>query len=105
MRIADTAAAMLCPVCKVGLAIHQRHDIEIDICPQCRGIWLDRGELEKLILRSGPEVLPSQAKPVARQGRQPWGADLYASDRYPGASHIEQRIARRRKTWLEEMFE
>ena len=103
MRIADTAAAMLCPVCKVGLAIHQRHDIEIDICPKCRGIWLDRGELDKLIARSTPEVVPSQVKPAPRHVRHPWGAELYAGDRYHSAVH-EQRVARQRRSWLEELF-
>ena len=105
MRTPETVAAMLCPVCKVGLAISVRQGIEIDICPQCRGIWLDRGELEKLIAIAGPEVVPSQVKPAPRHVRQPWGADLYAGDRYPSAIQIEQRAARRRKSWLQDMFE
>lgn len=43
---------MLCPLCKVVLAQTNRQDITIDYCPQCRGVWLDRGELEKIIERS-----------------------------------------------------
>jgi Uncharacterized protein conserved in bacteria len=44
---------MDCPVCKsVKLVMSERQGIEIDYCPQCRGIWLDRGELDKLIDRS-----------------------------------------------------
>jgi uncharacterized protein len=42
---------MLCPVCKVTLVMTDRQGIEIDYCPQCRGVWLDRGELDKLIER------------------------------------------------------
>lgn len=38
-----------CPVDGVELRISQRNGVEIDYCPQCRGVWLDRGELEKLI--------------------------------------------------------
>ena len=44
---------MKCPACKdVGLAISDRQGIEIDYYPECRGIWLDRGELDKIIERS-----------------------------------------------------
>lgn len=41
---------MKCPVCKdVTLLMSEKKGIEIDYCPECRGIWLDRGELEKLV--------------------------------------------------------
>ncbi|MBE2279021.1 MAG: zf-TFIIB domain-containing protein [Ignavibacteriaceae bacterium] len=44
---------MNCPVCKnTKLVISERQGIEIDYCPDCRGIWLDRGELDKLIEKS-----------------------------------------------------
>lgn len=43
---------MDCPVCKVTLLISDKQGIEIDYCPQCRGIWLDRGELEKIVEKS-----------------------------------------------------
>jgi len=43
---------MLCPVCAVELTIAERQGIEIDYCPSCRGIWLDRGELDKIIERT-----------------------------------------------------
>ena len=43
---------MLCPVCKVDLKMSERQGIEIDYCPNCRGVWLDRGELDKIIDRS-----------------------------------------------------
>jgi Zn-finger nucleic acid-binding protein len=44
---------MNCPTCKdVQLAISDRQGVEIDYCPSCRGVWLDRGELDKLIERS-----------------------------------------------------
>lgn len=44
---------MNCPACTVPLLISERHGIEIDYCGQCRGVWLDRGELDKLIERAG----------------------------------------------------
>ncbi len=43
---------MKCPVCNVELKMSERQGIEIDYCPQCRGVWLDRGELDKIIERS-----------------------------------------------------
>lgn len=43
---------MKCPVCEVELTMSERQGIEIDYCPKCRGIWLDRGELDKIIERS-----------------------------------------------------
>ncbi len=47
---------MKCPVCSnVNLVMSERQGIEIDYCPECRGIWLDRGELDKIIDRSIPQ--------------------------------------------------
>ncbi|MDP2113373.1 MAG: zf-TFIIB domain-containing protein [Bacteroidota bacterium] len=46
---------MDCPICRVALVISEKQGIEIDYCPKCRGIWLDRGELDKIIERSTPE--------------------------------------------------
>lgn len=60
---------MLCPVCKeTQLVMTERQSIEIDYCPQCRGVWLDRGELDKIIERSereGVAAATPQAAPVA----------------------------------------
>jgi Zn-finger nucleic acid-binding protein len=52
---------MKCPVCSVELNIYHRQGIEVDYCPQCRGVWLDRGELDKII-----EATLAEAPPVAR---------------------------------------
>jgi uncharacterized protein len=50
---------MKCPVCNVTLLMSEKQSIEIDYCPDCRGVWLDRGELEKIIERSvSPEFQP-----------------------------------------------
>lgn len=43
---------MKCPKCNIPLTMSERQGIEIDYCPQCRGVWLDRGELDKIIERS-----------------------------------------------------
>ncbi len=44
---------MKCPKCDVTLVLAERQGIEIDYCPECRGVWLDRGELDKIIERTG----------------------------------------------------
>lgn len=54
---------MNCPSCKdVTLVMTERQGVEIDYCPQCRGVWLDRGELDKIIERSEREFAASQAR-------------------------------------------
>ena len=62
---------MKCPVCtEVSLTMSDRQGIEIDYCPQCRGVWLDRGELDKLIERSTVET-PQARQPEQRNVRPP----------------------------------
>src|SRR5687768_5378128 len=58
---------MNCPVCNVNLTMTERQGVEIDYCPQCRGVWLDRGELDKLIERSASQVPPlGQPQPTVQ---------------------------------------
>jgi uncharacterized protein len=57
---------MNCPVCNVPLQMTERQGVEIDYCNQCRGVWLDRGELDKIIERAQqpyPPAPPIQAQP------------------------------------------
>ena len=70
---------MKCPVCiSTDLLMTDRQGVEIDYCPQCRGVWLDRGELDKIIERSTPAQAaathqpppPAQAPPQ-QQYREP----------------------------------
>lgn len=81
---------MKCPNCTLDLVISERQGVEIDYCPQCRGVWLDRGELDKILERS----VPAEARPPARG---PYDDDRY-DDRKPG-------YGKRRKSWLEEIFD
>jgi len=75
---------MDCPVCKVELKMSERQGIEIDYCPQCRGVWLDRGELDKIIERSeqSPPTLPPPPPPPPRpEPRRESPFDYYDDDR------------------------
>lgn len=62
---------MLCPHCRVDLVMSERQGVEIDYCPKCRGIWLDRGELDKILERAASyEAQGQQNSPTAGS---PWG--------------------------------
>jgi len=68
---------MQCPVCPdTTLAMSNREGIEIDYCPKCRGVWLDRGELDKIIERS------TSAAPAQSAGAAPPQADPRTDPRY-----------------------
>lgn len=60
---------MKCPICDVELLMADRQGIEIDYCPTCRGIWLDRGELEKLLERMSAQERGAAAVPREADGR------------------------------------
>ncbi|KAA9017643.1 zf-TFIIB domain-containing protein [Sphingobium limneticum] len=97
MRDPAQVSAMLCPVCHVGLAMTDRQGVEIDYCPQCRGVWLDRGELDKIIERSGQANAPTpQPAPFAQQSYRP-DRD-YRDD---GRGYQKKR----KKSFLEELFD
>ena len=62
---------MQCPVCKIYLVMSERSGIEIDYCSKCRGVWLDRGELDKVIERSSQASQPVVAEPAPQQHHAP----------------------------------
>ena len=67
---------MKCPNCDVALVMADRQGIEIDYCPQCRGVWLDRGELDKIIERTAGGAAPQQPAPPPRSApRRDWDDD------------------------------
>ncbi len=57
---------MNCPVCQTtALVMSERAGVEIDYCPKCRGVWLDRGELDKIVQRAAAEEgLPAPSRPA-----------------------------------------
>jgi Zn-finger nucleic acid-binding protein len=62
---------MKCPICvEPDLVMAERQGIEIDYCSKCRGVWLDRGELDKLIGRAAPAPAVAEAPPAPRQYRE-----------------------------------
>ncbi len=79
---------MNCPKCNIALSMTDRQGVEIDFCPTCRGVWLDRGELDKIIERSGLTSAPPAAIPAAEAGARSAAA--------PPAMPPPQRDYRRR---------
>ena len=74
------------------LAISSREGVEIDYCPQCRGVWLDRGELDKIIDRAGPGGAP--VPPT----REPEREVRYRDD----DQHYKKR---KRRSFLDDIFD
>ncbi|MEL7300515.1 MAG: zf-TFIIB domain-containing protein [Pseudomonadota bacterium] len=79
---------MQCPVDGTTLVMTDRSGVEIDYCPSCRGVWLDRGELDKIIERS-TQMTPPPPPPTQAQRPEPRG------ERYH--QEHDQRTPKRRK--------
>ncbi len=97
----NAAVGMPCPVCKVPLVMSDRQGVEIDYCPQCRGVWLDRGELDKIIERNAaaaPAPPPAAPPPPLAQGYPPPPVQGYPAQPHYG-------YHKRRKSFLEELFD
>jgi Zn-finger nucleic acid-binding protein len=111
-----------CPRCGVGLAMSERQGIEIDYCPQCRGVWLDRGELDKIVERAETAQQPAPptrppvgspaggwTQPSAPPQQQPWaggqqGRD-YRRDDDRDRDDGRQYHGKKRKSWLGDLFD
>jgi Zn-finger nucleic acid-binding protein len=88
---------MTCPHCNVPLQMSERQGVEIDYCPQCRGVWLDRGELDKLVERSADwEVRPSS---------QPVSAPYRRDDDDDDDDHYRRHGRHRKRGLLGEIFD
>jgi Zn-finger nucleic acid-binding protein len=119
---------MNCPHCNVSLVMSERQGVEIDYCPQCRGVWLDRGELDKILerqaaleQRAAAAAGPGAPPPIPQQPYQqqppppPYGAprrhddDDDDDDRYKRGGHYGQGqggpYPHRKKSWLAELFD
>lgn len=99
---------MKCPTCTtVNLVMSERQGIEIDYCPECRGVWLDRGELDKIIERSQPrESAPAQApQPAPQQAYAPQQTNYGAGHAPAGYGYGHGHKPYRKKSFLEELFD
>lgn len=90
---------MKCPVCiDPDLMMTDRQGIEIDYCPKCRGVWLDRGELDKIIERSSSASPAAQAEPRQVSGR-------YEEHRPHSSGHRDHYHKKKKGGLLGELFD
>lgn len=85
---------MKCPTCNETLLMSDKNGVEIDYCPKCRGIWLDRGELEKIIERSGEHY----------SKKENYDSDYkrYGYDKY---SHDKKHPHKKKESFLSDFFD
>lgn len=90
---------MKCPTCEVPLVMTERSGVEIDYCPQCRGVWLDRGELDKIIERNAasiPSSAPSTPPPASNVQPYPPQPQYHPKGGYYG---------KKKKSFLDDIFD
>ena len=85
----------------------ERSGVEIDYCPKCRGVWLDRGELDKILERSAAELpqaqqpTPMPPQPSYQEPRRDYDSGHYRGDDYKSHKHYKHR----RKSFLDDIFD
>ncbi|NTV97079.1 MAG: hypothetical protein HGA75_16970 [Thiobacillus sp.] len=95
---------MKCPVCKdADLLMTERMGVEIDYCPQCRGIWLDRGELDKLLEKAeqGAGAVDDRAYPDDYR----YGDDHRRKGHHGHGGYGHGSQHSRRRSWLGNLFD
>ncbi|PPL03525.1 hypothetical protein SAMN05444682_102129 [Parapedobacter indicus] len=100
VNVAPILGIMKCPNCNETLLMSVRNQVEIDYCPQCRGIWLDRGELDKIIEQS------EKAYPQSSDSRSGYASpkDQYRERRdYRNEHHEGYR--KKKKSFLGDFFD
>ena len=104
----NAGVGMPCPVCTVPLVMSDRQGVEIDYCPQCRGVWLDRGELDKIIERTrASDPFPTGvSQPPPPQPHHDLSSQAgYARENRSYRPDDRHRYPKRKKSFLEELFD
>ncbi|MEI8390678.1 MAG: zf-TFIIB domain-containing protein [bacterium] len=94
---------MKCPHCNVNLVMSEKQGVEIDYCPECRGIWLDRGELEKIIERSTQSYAEPQRSPAYSNDHHYEKQYKQGHNEHSYGHHGDQK--HRKKSFLEDIFD
>jgi Zn-finger nucleic acid-binding protein len=93
---------MQCPNDGAVLTMSERSGIEIDYCPTCRGVWLDRGELDKIIERSLTQPAPAAAPPQQQQQQPQYQQPPRQQYQQQGYGQPHKK---RKESWLSELFD
>jgi uncharacterized protein len=94
---------MNCPVCNIALNLSERQGVEIDYCPQCRGVWLDRGELDKIIDKSS-SIAEFQRREPEIQTPQP-SREFSYQPQYRNDHHYDSHGKKKHKSFLSDLFD
>lgn len=96
---------MKCPVCSgVELKMAERQGVEIDYCPECRGVWLDRGELDKIIERSEVPATTSYTQPHPQYQESGHNQPAYRKPEHDSHGY-SQNGHYKKKSWISELFD
>ena len=98
---------MKCPVCKeVNLLMSERQGIEIDYCPECRGVWLDRGELDKIIEKNDKQINyeSQEVKRNEHLGDKRDSSDYYKKEDGKNNSYNNQK-PRKKESFITNVFD
>ncbi len=96
---------MKCPNCKdISLTMSERSGVEIDYCPECRGVWLDRGELDKILEKTNAET---RQTPPPHSAMTPSAHNHSPYPQHQQQSYDQQQYYKykRKKSFLEELFD
>jgi Zn-finger nucleic acid-binding protein len=97
---------MKCPVCKdVDLVMSERQGIEIDYCSSCRGVWLDRGELDKIIDRSAQESVKAPVQPQQQAPSSPYPQQPHYPQSHGGHHQQPYPYKKKKESWLSDLFD
>ena len=108
---------MKCPIDDSPLSVSSREGVEIDFCPQCRGVWLDRGELDQILERERGVVAGVQdddeeffremsgGGKKSEQHREQYGFDKRTAERLLGDYRSHQKHKKKKKSFLDELFD
>ena len=99
-------ASLTCPKCHAAMRTYERSGVHVDQCAQCRGIFLDRGELERLVDAESSYYAPATPAPAATAPR--YEAPRYEAPRYEERRHDDRGYSqhgRKKKSFLSELFD
>lgn len=100
---------MLCPKCSTPLDARFSHGIEIDVCPECGGAWLDRGEIDKLTAVNEPRVLAtsqtgsSDVQDGGQQPPPPKAPKVKTKKKSDERTSSEKKKKKRKKGWADQL--
>ena len=97
---------LTCPKCQAAMRSYERSGVTVDQCTECRGIFLDRGELERLVdadtqFRGGPAAAP----PPTQQPQQGYQQPSYGGEHQQGGHYGQKPYRKKKSSFFEELFD